>query len=118
MAQQKAGRARLPLWLRIFFAILVITFLAAGSAFGVLLGYQYNLPPIQSLEDYRPDVITEVYSDDNRVIGELYLERRIIVSHDEIPPYLQLAILPPKTISSTSTRASTTFRSPEPSSRT
>ncbi|NLT65976.1 MAG: PBP1A family penicillin-binding protein [Acidobacteria bacterium] len=93
MAQQKAGRARFPLWLRIFFAILVITFLAAGSAFGVLLGYQYNLPPIQSLEDYRPDVITEVYSDDNRVIGELYLERRIIVSHDEIPPYLQLAIL-------------------------
>ena len=41
----------------------------------------------------RPDVITDVYSDDNKVIGEFAIERRIVVSYDEIPPYLQLAIL-------------------------
>ena len=58
-----------------------------------LLGYEYNLPKIQSLEDYRPDVITDVYSDDNKVIGEFAIERRIIVSFEEIPPYLQLAII-------------------------
>ena len=60
---------------------------------GILLGYQFNLPKIQKLEDFRPDVITDVYSDDNKVIGEFAIERRIIVSYDEIPPYLQLAIL-------------------------
>ncbi len=84
---------KLPFWLWLFFGCLILAFAAAGSAFGILLGYEYNLPKIQSLEDYRPDVITDVYSDDNKVIGEFAIERRIIVSYDEIPPYLQLAIL-------------------------
>jgi penicillin-binding protein 1A len=84
---------RIPLWLWIFFGLLVLVFVGIGSAFGILLGYEYNLPQIQSLEDYRPDVITDVYSDDNKVIGEFAIERRIVVSYEDIPPYLQLAIL-------------------------
>lgn len=84
---------RLPLWLRVFFGFLVVVFIAAGAVLGTLLGYQYNLPKIQSLEDYRPDVITDVYSDDNKVIGEFAIERRIVASHEEIPPHLQLAII-------------------------
>ncbi len=84
---------KFPLWLWIFFGFLIVIVVTVGAAFGILLGYEYNLPQIQSLEDYRPDVITDVYSDDNKVIGEFAIERRIIVSKDEIPPYLQLAIL-------------------------
>lgn len=87
------GRQRIPVWLWIFFGLLVFIFVSAGAAFGILLGYQYNLPRIANLEDYRPDVITDVYADDNKVIGEFAIERRVIVSSDEIPPYLQLAIL-------------------------
>lgn len=84
---------RLPLWLSVFFAFLIIVFIALGAAFGTLLGYEYNLPKIQSLEDYRPDVISDVFSDDNKVIGEFAIERRIIVNYEDIPPYLQMAIL-------------------------
>ncbi len=84
---------RLPLGLWIFFGFLILVFSAAGAVFGTLLGYEYNLPKIQSLEDYRPDVITDVYSDDNKVIGQFAIEKRIIVAYDEIPPFLQLAIL-------------------------
>ncbi len=84
---------RLPIWLWIFFFFLIFAFVAVGAGFGILLGYEYNLPKIQSLEDYRPDVITDVYSDDNKVIGELFIEKRVIVSYEEIPPYLQLAII-------------------------
>ncbi len=84
---------KIPLWLWIFFGFLIVIVVAVGAGFGILLGYKYNLPQIQSLEDYRPDVITDVYSDDNKVIGEFAIERRIIISYDEIPPYLQLAIL-------------------------
>jgi penicillin-binding protein 1A len=83
----------LPLWLLIFFGVIVLIFIAAGSLLGILLGYEYNLPKIQSLEDYRPDVITAIYSDDNKVIGEFAVERRIIVTLEDIPPYLQAAIL-------------------------
>jgi len=90
-SQNRAKRLRTRLW--IFFGFLILVFVGIGSAFGVLLGYKYNLPPIQNLEDYQPDVITDVYSNNNQVIGELYLQRRIIVSYDEIPTYLQLALL-------------------------
>ena len=71
---------RLPAWLWIFYGLLIILFIVIGAGFGILRGYEYNLPKIQSLEDFRPDVITDVYSDDNKVIGELFIERRIIVS--------------------------------------
>jgi penicillin-binding protein 1A len=84
---------RLPLGLRLLFGLFLVAFIVLGTAFGILRGYEYNLPPIQSLEDYRPDVITDVYSDDNKVIGEFAIEKRIIVSYDDIPPYLQLAII-------------------------
>ncbi len=77
----------------VFYGFLIIFSALAGIAFGVLAGYEYNLPKIQSLEDFRPDVITDIYSDDNKVIGEFAIERRIIVSYEDIPPYLQLAIL-------------------------
>jgi penicillin-binding protein 1A len=87
------ARQKLPSWLWIFFGFLVIFVLGAGAVFGTLLGYEYNLPKIQKLEDYRPDVITDVYSDDNKVIGQFAVEKRIVVTYDEIPPFLQLALL-------------------------
>lgn len=91
-SRKKAGR-KIPRWLLILYGFFILIFLAAGAALGTLLGYEYNLPKIQSLEDYRPDVITDIYSDDNKVIGEFAVERRIVVPFDEIPPYLQLAVL-------------------------
>lgn len=87
------GSRRIPRWLLVFYGFLVLVFLAVGAFLGTLLGYEYNLPTIQSLEDYRPDVITDVFSDDNKVIGEFAVERRIVVNFDDIPPYLQLAVL-------------------------
>ena len=86
-------KRRLPLWLWIFYGLMILAFIAVGAGFGILWGYEYNLPKIQSIEDFRPDVITDVYSDDNKVIGELFIERRIVVPFEGIPPYLQLAIV-------------------------
>jgi penicillin-binding protein 1A len=71
----------------------MFSFALGGVFLGVLAGYEYNLPKIQSLEDFRPDVITDLYSDDNKVIGEFAIERRIVVAYEDIPTYLQLAIL-------------------------
>lgn len=86
-------RRKLPRWLWLLYGVVVLFFALAGVAFGVLIGYQYNLPKIQSLEDFRPDVITDLFSDDDKVIGEFAIERRIVVPYEEIPAYLQLAIL-------------------------
>ena len=83
----------LPRWLLLCYGLLVVLFLAGGAALGVLWGFQFNLPRIQSLEDFRPDVITDIYADDNKVIVEFSVERRIIVPYEDIPPYLLNAIL-------------------------
>ncbi len=94
MASNSPNKHRkLPRWLLVFYIFILLVFAVTGVAFGTLLGYEYNLPKIESLEDFRPDVITDVYSDDSKVIGEFALERRIIATYEEIPPYLQLAIL-------------------------
>lgn len=47
-----------------------------------------DLPRIHSLKDYRPPVISRIYADDGRVIGEFFRERRIVVPLEEIPPQL------------------------------
>ncbi len=47
-----------------------------------------DLPKISSLTDYHPSIITEIYSDDNRKIAELYHERRVVVPLSEMPDML------------------------------
>jgi penicillin-binding protein 1A len=88
-----AKKSRFSLWLWVFFGILIAAVTGSGAVIGILLGYEYNLPPIRSLEDYRPDVITTIYSDNDKIIGEFAIERRIIVSYDEIPQNLRNAII-------------------------
>jgi penicillin-binding protein 1A len=65
------------------------TILVLSVFVGLFLGGAYfyftkSLPQISSLKDYRPPIITTVYSDDNRKIAEFFKERRIIVPHEKI----------------------------------
>jgi len=45
------------------------------------------------LADYRPPIITSVYSDDNRKIAEFFKERRIVIPLDEMPLMLKHAFV-------------------------
>jgi len=59
-------------------------------------GYQYisqDLPKINSLMDYRPPIITTVYAEDGRKIGEFFKERRIVIPLGEVPPLLVRAFI-------------------------
>ncbi len=82
--------------------IVVKTFLWSGSVaiitgiIAAILLYFYineDLPKISKLSDYHPPVITTVYSDDNRKIGEFYKERRIVVPISRIPQILKEAFI-------------------------
>jgi penicillin-binding protein 1A len=77
------------------FVFLILLLLAAGG--GVLAGlvfvYSSDLPRVQALEDYRPDVMTELYADDGTPIGSFALERRVIVSYNQIPAVLRNAVI-------------------------
>ncbi len=76
-------------------AYLMILCLAAGvlAAAGFYFYLGEDLPQIGSLKDYRPPVITTVYSDDGRKIGEFYKERRIVVPLSDISPMLKAAFI-------------------------
>ena len=47
-----------------------------------------SLPRVDTLADYRPPIITKVYSDDGAVIAELFEERRIVVPVSRMPKQL------------------------------
>ncbi len=66
-------------------------FLFFAGIIGILIVYDYyseNLPAISSLKDYKPPVISTVYSDNNQVIAEFFKERRIVIPLSQMPPLL------------------------------
>ena len=74
------------------FLILLFCSIAIGAFAGLLIVYKSDLPEVRTLEDYHPNVITELYSDDGRIIGTFALERRIIITYDQIPKLLRDAL--------------------------
>src|SRR6266568_5273811 len=76
----------------VFFTLLLLS-IGIGALCGLIFVYSSNLPQVRELEDYRPDVMTELYADDGREIGSFALERRVIVTYDQISPMLVDAVL-------------------------
>jgi penicillin-binding protein 1A len=75
------------------FVILIVVAIAAGALSGMLLVFSTDLPQVTELEKYRPSTITELYDDQNRVIGQFALQRRVIDKYDDFPAVLRDAII-------------------------
>lgn len=75
------------------FVILVLLAIGVGALAGVVFVYSSNLPQVSELFDYRPDVTTSLFAADGSVIGSFALQRRVIVTYDQIPPVLRNAII-------------------------
>ncbi len=84
--QKRRIALRLLKWLIGLAGFMIICGLIAGAA--IFFYLSRDLPKISSLRDYRPPVITTVYSDDNRKIAEFYKERRIITPLSQMPQML------------------------------
>jgi len=78
---------------RLAFTFLVLCAVGFGAAAGLLFVYTSDLPEIRALEDYRPNVVTELYADDGQSIGTFALQRRILLMYRQIPKVLKDAIL-------------------------
>ena len=78
---------------RLAFSFLVICAIAFGAAVGLLFVYTSDLPEVHALEDYHPDVVTELYADDGQPIGNFAIQRRILLTYEQIPKVLKDAIL-------------------------
>jgi penicillin-binding protein 1A len=78
---------------RVAFAMLLLASIAIGALAGLLFVYSSDLPQIRALEDFRPDIVTELYADDGQIVGSFALQRRILLTYEQIPPVLRDAIL-------------------------
>jgi penicillin-binding protein 1A len=78
---------------RVAFALLLLGSIAFGALAGLLFVYSSDLPQIRALEDFRPDIVTELYADDGQIVGSFALQRRILLTYEQIPQVLKDAIL-------------------------
>jgi len=60
---------------------------------GVYLYFMRGLPEIDILKHYQPNVVTKVFSKDGDLIGEFYVERRVVVPIDSMPEHLVKAFI-------------------------
>ncbi|MBW7956616.1 MAG: PBP1A family penicillin-binding protein [Deltaproteobacteria bacterium] len=56
--------------------------------FGTYWYFTRDLPPLDTIQDYNPNLVTKVLSHDGRLIGEFYIERRVAVDLDRVPAHL------------------------------
>ncbi len=73
---------------RVALAFLLLCSIALGAGCGFLFVYASDLPEIRALETYRPDVVTEVYSDDGQLAGSFAIQRRILMTYEQCPKVL------------------------------
>ena len=64
-----------------------------GSIAGAFFAFTHDLPQIRSLENFRPDAVTRIYSADKVVLAELFVEKREPVPLEAIPRLLKAALV-------------------------
>lgn len=79
----------------IFIIFFFISLLVGGglTAAGIFYIVSKDLPSVESLREYTPSLVTRVWSDDNRLIGEFYVEKRVLVPSRSIPLHLKQAVI-------------------------
>src|SRR6185369_17265675 len=78
---------------RAVITLLFVLSILGGSLGGVFLAYENDLPQVSSLENFQPNIITQVFAADGSVLGEFSIEKRVVVAFKDIPPVLRNAIV-------------------------
>ena len=71
-------------------AVVLIGGLIAG---GLLWHLSNDLPALEQLGTYQPSLVTQVYSSDQQLIGQFFIERRILTPVADIPEGLRRAVI-------------------------
>jgi penicillin-binding protein 1A len=79
--------------LRLLVALVLLGVAVAGGGAAALWYIERDLPGLGSFQEYQPSLVSRVYSDDRQVIGQYYVERRILTPLAEIPEVLKQAVI-------------------------
>ncbi|MCG6922615.1 MAG: PBP1A family penicillin-binding protein [Acidobacteria bacterium] len=78
---------------RVVVTALFVATILGGCLIGVFLAVESDLPQVTSLEDFRPNIVTQVFAADGSVLGEFAIENRVVIAFRDIPPVLRNAIV-------------------------
>jgi penicillin-binding protein 1A len=97
-AAEGRSRPRARWWLRTLLIVagIVSLLLGAGAAVAALWAFTIlprTLPSVTALESFQPLVGTKIYDDNDELITELHVERRIFVPLAHVPQALRDAII-------------------------
>jgi penicillin-binding protein 1A len=70
-----------------------VVLLGALSTGGALWYFSKDLPALDQLGTYQPSLVTQVYSVDQQLIGQFFIERRILTPVAQIPERLRRAVI-------------------------
>ena len=80
--QRRKGRSPWKIALVGVAFVSVVALLAFAGYFFYLMA---TLPKVDRLADYKPPIVSQVFGDDDTLVGEFYLERRTVVPVDKLP---------------------------------
>jgi len=81
-------------WWQISLLGLAAAVLIGGLAVGGLVWHlSKDLPALEQLGTYQPSLVTQVYSIDQQLIGQFFIERRILTPVADIPEGLRRAVI-------------------------
>ena len=75
-----AAKPRVLTLRRVVVTALFAAAIIGGALLGVFLAFESDLPQVTSLEEFQPNIITQVFASDGSVIGEFAIEKRVVVA--------------------------------------
>ena len=72
---------------------LLVVFIGLIAVLSAVFFLSRNLPSLEQLENYDPDLVTRIYSADGIVLNELFVQKRVFIELDRIPEHMQHAIV-------------------------
>ena len=78
---------------KVFWVSLGIVFSGAISVLLFVLFLSRDLPSLEQLENYDPDLVTRIYSSDGKILSELFLQKRVFVELNNITKHMHDAVI-------------------------
>ncbi|MDD5765038.1 MAG: PBP1A family penicillin-binding protein [Candidatus Marinimicrobia bacterium] len=72
-------------WIKAFKRVFYIYCIGGVLVLALVAFYSKDLPSIEQLQNFNPELVTRIYSSDGVILQELYTQRRIYVPLDKIP---------------------------------
>ena len=78
---------------KILYRCFILIIFGMVMVFTFILYLSKNLPSLEQLENYDPDLVTRIYSSDGKVLNELFVQKRVFIELDRIPEHMQYAVV-------------------------